>query len=232
MTGLQSYFSVFSEHTVSAEGFLRVPSCPVCSAVSATVTWRTPCSKTSLKRKGTADSYVFQLTSIDVITHLQQQEAGFFYCRSCLCSRRIIYFSLCRCLIRLVDDFLLITPDLHDAQAFLKYDTRQVCHMTAHVTQGLSTNMCFGLIHNIFTFQISRLFWTFRKSIINHIIIHTWDEAFSSRDCRRSQMHWDHLNLLSLSLIGSHLFVAVKLLLEGNCCNIIWCSCRTQHKYI
>lgn len=143
-----------------------------------------------------------------------------------------LFFSLCRCLIRLVDDFLLITPDLHDAQAFLKYDTRQVCHTTAHVTQGLSTNMCFGLIHNIFTFQISWLFWTFRKSIINYIIIHTWDEAFSSRDCRRSQMHFDHLNLLSLTLIGSHLFVAVKLLLEGNCCNIIWCSCRTQHKYI
>lgn len=27
------------------------------------------------------------------------------------------------CLMRLVDDFLLITPDLHDAQIFLKYDT-------------------------------------------------------------------------------------------------------------
>lgn len=39
-----------------------------------------------------------------------------------------LFFSLCRCLIRLVDDFLLITPDLHDAQAFLKYDTRQVFH--------------------------------------------------------------------------------------------------------
>lgn len=34
------------------------------------------------------------------------------------------YFALlvsCRCLMRLVDDFLLITPDQHEAQAFLKY---------------------------------------------------------------------------------------------------------------
>lgn len=37
---------VFSEHTDSAEGFLRGLLCPVCSAVSAMVLWRTSYSRT------------------------------------------------------------------------------------------------------------------------------------------------------------------------------------------
>lgn len=84
-----------SEHTVSAEGFLRGRSCPVCSAVSATVTWRTPCSRTLLKRKGTADGYVFQSTFLDVIAHLQQQEAVFLYRSSFLITVCVIFPSLC-----------------------------------------------------------------------------------------------------------------------------------------
>lgn len=39
--------------------------------------------------------------------------------------------------MRLVDDFLLITPDLHEAQTFLKYDTRQVFHTYGIGAQAL-----------------------------------------------------------------------------------------------
>lgn len=50
----------------------------------------------------------------DVVTHMRQREA--------VKSHVAVQFPLSpsRCLIRLVDDFLLITPDLHDAQTFLK----------------------------------------------------------------------------------------------------------------
>lgn len=52
-----------------------------------------------------------------------------------------LFFSLCRCLIRLVDDFLLITPDLHDAQAFLKYDTPSLSHDCSCDTRPLNQHV-------------------------------------------------------------------------------------------
>lgn len=97
--------------TDSAEGFLRDQSCPVCSAACVTATWRTFCSNTSLKTKGTAE-HLYRC----VLIHHLQKRAVFLDLNSSL--------VLCRCLMRLVDDFLLITPDQHQAQTFLKYDTQ------------------------------------------------------------------------------------------------------------
>ncbi|PWA15361.1 hypothetical protein CCH79_00008516 [Gambusia affinis] len=84
--------------TTSAEGFLRDLSCPVCSVVCVTATWRTFYSKTSLKTKGRAETSCCGPSS---------PEGG-------------SVFGSHLCLMRLVDDFLLITPDQHQAQTFLK----------------------------------------------------------------------------------------------------------------
>lgn len=44
--------------------------------------------------------------------------------------------------MRLVDDFLLITPDLHEAQAFLKYDTHQIFrNISVHETLQALNNI-------------------------------------------------------------------------------------------
>ena len=103
--------------TISAEEFLRDQSCLVCSAVCATATWRTSCSKAPLKTKGTP-----RLSVKIVITHQQHKRAVSLYCLVAFFVLAVCYFLVCRRLMRLVDDFLLITPDQHEAQTFLKYD--------------------------------------------------------------------------------------------------------------
>lgn len=49
----------------------------------------------------------------------------------------IFHCVSCRCLMRLVDDFLLISPDLHEAQNFLKYEIHQLCQYSLCDTKGL-----------------------------------------------------------------------------------------------
>lgn len=94
----------------------------------------------------------------------------------------ICYFPLsvsCRCLMRLVDDFLLITPDLHDAQTFLKYDAKFLwLFLWLFIWhQGSKPTFIWTDLRYLYecTFQISWLFLTCRKSIINQ----TQDEAVS-----------------------------------------------------
>lgn len=75
--------------------------------------------KDIIKKKGYRQNYVFHpITSVVVITPVQQLRELLSICFS----------SFCSSLMRLVDDFLLITPDLHDAQTFLKYDNDDVPH--------------------------------------------------------------------------------------------------------
>lgn len=74
--------------------------------------WRTSCLKTLLTKKGTENITSFHLNSC---SNTKRPDGGIIVHFDAL-----VFFS---CLMRLVDDFLLITPDLNDAQMFLKYDT-------------------------------------------------------------------------------------------------------------
>lgn len=78
------------------------------------------------KKDGYSRPLHLSVKDLDVVTHLQQQEAVFLFFKSLMPFLTLLcnFPFTPRCLIRLVDDFLLITPDLHDAQTFLKYDTR------------------------------------------------------------------------------------------------------------
>ena len=55
------------ECSVSGRVFLRVLSCPLCFAVSATLTWRTSCSKTSQRKEGENDGFFFSYFSCCLI---------------------------------------------------------------------------------------------------------------------------------------------------------------------
>lgn len=68
--------------------------------------------KDIINKKRYREHRSFPPSSVIAVTSLHQPRA--------LLS--ILFFPTCSCLMRLVDDFLLITPNLHDAQTFLKYD--------------------------------------------------------------------------------------------------------------
>lgn len=137
-------FPYVSEHTVSAEGFLRDRSCPACSAVSATAIWRTSCSKTILERKGTAGGYEFQSSSIDVVTHVQQQRAVFLFYRACPFTVCVCFLSLCP--VDVWWDWWMTSfwsPQIYTKQKPFssKTHTTFFTHMIVHVTQDLWTDI-------------------------------------------------------------------------------------------